>query len=209
MNSDEIDALDMTFEIDVDDGLGNIKLIELIPDGRNTAITIHNKSEFINLYTEYLLDISIENRFNAFKSGFLSICDCYALNLYLPDELEQAICGRQILDTEALERSTRYQDGFTSDSLVIRWFWEIVHGFSDEKKKKLLSFVTGSDRIPIRGFDSLDPRFTISKWVKKTRNLPVAHTCFNHLLLPEYQDKLLLQRCLETAIENSEGFGLK
>ncbi len=35
-----------------------------------------------------------------------------------------------------------------------------------------------------------------------------AHTCFNHLLLPEYSDKEKLRRCLYTAISNAEGFGL-
>ena len=29
---------------------------------------------------------------------------------------------------------------------VIRWFWEVVHALSEEQKKRLLFFVTGSDR---------------------------------------------------------------
>jgi ubiquitin-protein ligase E3 A len=38
--------------------------------------------------------------------------------------------------------------------------------------------------------------------------LPTAHTCFNHLLLPQYSSKQSLQQRLEVAIENAEGFGL-
>ena len=33
---------------------------------------------------------------------------------------------------------------------MITWFWEVVHAFSEEQKKRLLAFVTGSDRVPIR-----------------------------------------------------------
>ena len=41
-----------------------------------------------------------------------------------------------------------------------------------------------------------------------TDRLPTAHTCFNHLLLPEYTSKDKLRQKLLCAIQNSEGFGL-
>jgi hypothetical protein len=39
--------------------------------------------------------------------------------------------------------------------------------------------------------------------------LPTSHTCFNTLLLPEYDTRDTLVRQLRTAINNSEGFGLE
>ena len=36
-----------------------------------------------------------------------------------------------------------------------RYFWEIVHEFTDEQKKLLLQFATGSDRVPIGGLSKL------------------------------------------------------
>lgn len=44
---------------------------------------------------------------------------------------------------------------------IYRAFWEIVHEFSDEEKKKLLFFATGSDRVPIGGLSKL--QFVIAK----------------------------------------------
>jgi len=38
--------------------------------------------------------------------------------------------------------------------------------------------------------------------------LPTAHTCFNHLLLPPYKEKQKMKEKLLIAISNSEGFGL-
>jgi len=38
----------------------------------------------------------------------------------------------------------------------VRYFWEIVHNeFTEDKKKLLLQFVTGSDRVPIGGLSKL------------------------------------------------------
>ena len=36
-----------------------------------------------------------------------------------------------------------------------RHFWEIVHDFSDEQKRQLLQFSTGSDRAPVGGLSKL------------------------------------------------------
>lgn len=70
---------------------------------------------------------------------------------------------------------------------VVKWFWEVVHSLPQEQQKQFLFFVTGSDRVPIKGLASLTPPFTISRAGPHSDRLPTAHTCFNHLLLPDYQ----------------------
>ena len=70
---------------------------------------------------------------------------------------------------------------------AVQWFWKVVHGLQTEQQKQLLFFVTGSDRVPIKGLASLTPPFTISRAGPHSDRLPTAHTCFNHLLLPDYQ----------------------
>ena len=42
-----------------------------------------------------------------------------------------------------------------------RDFWEIVRGFSEGEKRRLLEFITGSDRIPLGGMAKL--KFIIVK----------------------------------------------
>ena len=37
-----------------------------------------------------------------------------------------------------------------ADTQVVRWFWEVSHSLSEARKKQLLFFVTGSDRVPIK-----------------------------------------------------------
>jgi hypothetical protein len=42
------------------------------------------------------------------------------------------VCGSQKLDFFELEKVTKYVDGFTKDSPVVKWFWEIIHSMSPE-----------------------------------------------------------------------------
>jgi E3 ubiquitin-protein ligase HECTD2 len=51
--------------------------------------------------------------------------------------------------------------------------------------------------------------FKITKVTNKPENLPEAHTCFNQLVLPSYENEDLLRQKLIIAISNAEGFGLE
>lgn len=105
-------------------------------------------------------------------------------------------------------QAARYEDGgYDAKSPVVKWFWEVLHELSDEDKKKFLTFCTGSDRVPIKGLGALT--LVISKNGTDSTRLPTAHTCFNHLLLPQYSDKETLRKMLTLAITHSHGFGLR
>jgi ubiquitin-protein ligase E3 A len=82
--------------------------------------------------------------------------------------------------------------------------WEAIHELPVELKKKFLFFSTGSDRVPIKGLGNLN--FVISRCGADEERLPSAHTCFNHLLLPEYKTKEKLKAQLLKAISDTEGF---
>ena len=76
---------------------------------------------------------------------------------------------------------------------------------SEEDKRKFLLFLTGSDRIPARGMECVRVK------IQRTGDdsfLPVAHTCFNLLDLPEYQTKEKLKYKLIQAIQQTKGFGI-
>lgn len=91
--------------------------------------------------------------------------------------------------------------------------------FSDDDKKQLLRFSTGTDRVPVGGLESLG--FVIAKQVRiykitlltvlegaDSDRLPTSHTCFNVLLLPQYSNKEKLDELLRKAIVHAEGFGM-
>ena len=198
------DSLDTTFTISIDK-FGEKITIPLKPNGENIMIDFENKNEYVDLYINWFFNESIKEFYNSFEKGFYKVFDKKLSKILSPQELELIICGTQKLDYNELQKSVRYE-GYTSDSITIKYFWEILMEFNEEEKKKFLFFVTGCDRAPIDGLGSLP--FAISRNAN-INELPSSHTCFNHLILPDYQNKEFLKIKIQTAINYSEGFGLK
>ncbi|KAF4324329.1 hypothetical protein BBO99_00003235 [Phytophthora kernoviae] len=186
---------------------GEVKTVELKPGGSTIPVTKANREEYVALYVDYVLNTSVARQYAAFHHGFHQVCNREVLSMFRWEELQLLVCGSSDLDFDALEEATHYEDGFTEDSNCIRDFWVIVHALPLEDKKKLLRFATGSDRVPIRGLSNLV--FVISRNGPDSDRLPTAHTCFNHLLLPEYSSREKLKERLLLAINQAEGFGLR
>ncbi|KAK9475219.1 uncharacterized protein V1510DRAFT_410368 [Dipodascopsis tothii] len=90
---------------------------------------------------------------------------------------------------------------------VIRWFWEYFERIENREQRRLLAFVTGSDRIPATGTANLI--FKISKMGEDCDRYPTSHTCFNQLCLYRYASREKLEDKLCRAMMESEGFGLR
>ena len=61
-------------------------------------------------------------------------------------------------------------------------------------------------KAPIGGLSKL--QFVIAKNGPDSDRLPTSHTCYNVLLLCEYNSKEKLHERLLTSISNAEGFGM-
>ena len=133
-----------TFEIGYQDVFGSPLKQSLKKDGEKIYVNQNNKHEFVELYADFLLSQSIEKQFRAFKKGFQMVTDESPLNLlFRPEEVELLVCGSKNFDFDELEKSTEYEGGYTTDTEIIKHFWNIVHGLSLESKRKLLQFTTG------------------------------------------------------------------
>ena len=129
------------------------------------------------------------------------------MNMFSSAELELLICGGKILDFNDLKKGATYQDGYTENSTAVGMFWDVVLEFDENQKKSFLKFISGSDRCPIDGLSQLG--LVISKNTDEDDRLPSAHTCFNHILLPEYSTLDIMKTRIIFAMEQTEGFGLR
>lgn len=185
--------------------------IDLVPDGRNLAVTNENKGEFVDRYVDWYLNRSIEQQFGPFYTGFYKVISKESIRvtsfyqLFNSDEIIKLIKGVDRLDFHKLQKSTRYV-GIDPNDQNIRWFWEILHEMTDIQKKEFLLFATGSDRSPLRGLETLN--FTITATGMDDSRIPSAHTCFNDVILPRYSSKAVMRQKLLQALEHKEGFGL-
>lgn len=208
-NNIEECGLEMFFSVDKEI-LGEITTHELKPGGGDIQVTEENKEEYVRLVAEWRLSRGVEEQTQAFFEGFNEVLPQQYLQYFDAKELEVMLCGMQEIDLGDWQRNTIYRH-YARSSKQIVWFWQFVKEMDNEKRMRLLQFVTGTCRLPVGGFADLmgsngPQKFCIEK-VGKENWLPRSHTCFNRLDLPPYKSYEQLKEKLMFAIEETEGFG--
>ncbi|KAK6086667.1 HECT-domain-containing protein [Seiridium cupressi] len=170
-------------------------------------VTADNREAYVSDYIRYLTDVSIAPQYEAFARGFRTCLNAKSLQLFTPPLLQSIVEGTQEIDIAELRRAARYV-GWDASHRTVRDFWSIVKRYDDRMKRKLLEFVTASDRVPVGGMRNV--QFVVQRnGAEEGENghLPTAYTCYGTLLLPEYRDKEVLKERLGMALENAQGFG--
>ncbi|KZF19980.1 HECT-domain-containing protein [Xylona heveae TC161] len=195
------------------DRYGQIVQVPLCDGGESRPVTNENRQEFVQLYVQYLLDVAVARQFEPFKRGFFTVCGGNALSLFRPEEIELLVRGSdEPLDVASLRAVAIYEnwgEGSTpaiSDPVLV-WFWDLFSHANPKDQRKLLSFVTGSDRIPAMGATNLVIKLVCLG--DDCDRFPIARTCFNSLCLFRYATREKLESKLWRAVMESEGFGLK
>jgi ubiquitin-protein ligase E3 A len=108
----------LNFQINLTDSFESVVNFNLIENGDQINVTKENrevtlllylklfllisflffiKKQFVQLYTDFILNKSIEDKFQAFRRGFLNVTRTSPLSKwYLPEELEILICGSKV-----------------------------------------------------------------------------------------------------------------
>ncbi|KAK2033923.1 HECT-domain-containing protein [Colletotrichum zoysiae] len=170
-------------------------------------VTNENRNAYVSDYIKYLTDVSVRPQYEAFERGFRACLHDKALQLLTPPLLQSLVEGVQEIDISELRRYTRYV-GWDASHRGVRDFWSIVKRYDEKMKRRLLEFVTASDRVPVGGMKNL--QFVVQRNGEEEGergHLPTAYTCYGTLLLPEYKDKDVLRERLAMALENAQGFG--
>ncbi|KAG9248189.1 ubiquitin-protein ligase-like protein E3 [Calycina marina] len=191
---------------------GQVTQVPLCPNGENIPITNANRREFVDLYVRYLLDTAVTRQFEPFKRGFFTVCGGNALSLFRPEEIELLVRGSdEPLDISSIRAVSSYDNWgkeFSAETEpVVQWFWQTFYNATPKDQRKLLSFITGSDRIPAMGATNLVIK--ISCLGDDCDRFPIARTCFNVVSLYRYSSRQKLETMLWRAVNESEGFGLK
>ncbi|XP_063707232.1 E3 ubiquitin-protein ligase HUWE1 isoform X2 [Culicoides brevitarsis] len=202
---------DLTFSLEVQE-FGVTEVRDLIPNGRNIVVTEETKLEYVHLVCQLKMSGSIRQQLNAFLEGFYDIIPKRLISIFNEQELELLISGLPNIDIEDLKVNTEYHK-YQANSIQVQWFWRALRSFDQADRAKFLQFVTGTSKVPLQGFASLEgmngiQKFQIHRDDRSTDRLPSAHTCFNQLDLPVYKTYDKLRSSLLKAIhECSEGFG--
>uniref|UniRef100_A0A1I7TFV2 HECT-type E3 ubiquitin transferase n=3 Tax=Caenorhabditis tropicalis TaxID=1561998 RepID=A0A1I7TFV2_9PELO len=204
-------SLDLTFSTEVEEfGVRSVR--DLKPNGRKIEVNDANKDEYVKLVCQMKMTGSIRKQLDAFLTGFYEIIPKDLISMFNEQELELLISGLPTVDIDDMAANTEYK-GYQKTSTHIQWFWRALRSFEKEDKAKFLQFVTGTSKVPLQGFASLEgmngvQKLSIHMDSRGGDRLPAAHTCFNQLDLPQYDSYEKLRHSLLLAIrECTEGFG--
>ncbi|KAM3565487.1 hypothetical protein MY1884_000192 [Beauveria asiatica] len=211
LENDITDIITETFS-EEEDEFGVIKIVDLVPNGREIPVTEENKQEYVRLVVEHRLLTSVKDQMESFLKGFHEIIPAELISIFNEQELELLISGLPDIDIDDWRSNAEYHN-YTPSSQQVQWFWRAVRSFDKEELAKLLQFVTGTSKVPLNGFKELEgmngiSRFNIHRDYGDKDRLPTSHTCFNQLDLPEYDSYDTLRAQLYKAITaGNEYFG--
>jgi len=175
--------------------------IELIPDGANIDVDESNKKEYVDHLVNFKLFGSIATQLDLVRNGFYDIVSPRVINLLQVKDLELVLNGSPVIQVANLKRNAVYTNGYSDKSRPVELFWRVFKNASPDEQGKILSFITGSSKMPLE-----DISIQVCKSDDGPGALPKSHTCFNQLVLPCYESELQTRERLVVAIENATGF---
>ena len=185
--------------------------IELIPNGSNISVTLDNIQQYIDRVLDLTLGSGVRPQIEAFQAGFSQVFSYSSLKAFTPGELVM-LFGRSQEDwsIETLMDSVKADHGFNMDSKSVKNLLQTMSELTPAQRRDFLQFVTGSPKLPIGGFKSLTPMFTVvckpsEPPYTSDDYLPSVMTCVNYLKLPDYTSQDVLKERLSMAIREGQG----
>jgi len=214
LENDITDILDLNFVINEEVfGHSEVSERELKAGGKDIAVTEENKHEYVDLMVKWKIERGMGEQIDMLIRGFTECLDMRMISLFDDRELELVIAGTADIDVKDWRTNTEYRSGYHDKHQVVQWYWKAIDSFTNERRLRLIQFVTGTSSIPYEGFSALRgstglKKFTIDCWGTDDM-LPRAHTCFNRLDLPPYTSYETMVEKLLFAIEETGGFGIE
>jgi len=210
-----VKELGFIYSLEMNDCYQHMHSLDLMEKGRN--ISVENLDDYVQKRIDLLVGLYYPF-IQKIQEGLFLLLSKDKISTFTSNELELIINGRPFIDLEEWETFTLYRGAYNRDHIVIKWFWEILAGFTQKELSNLLLFATGASRVPLGGFEVLESnggtiyKFTIEyiNYDKFHKNFIKAHTCFNRIDLPCYPTKQELEEALRFVSEREMwGFGIE
>ena len=214
--NDEIPCTDLGlyYNIEMKDTNDNIHSLDIIENGKN--ILVSDIDDYINKRMDFMVGL-YEPFIKRIRDSLYSVLQKKSIQNLTADQLELLLNGRPFIDIEDWKQFTEYREPYNSQHYIIIWFWDILSQLSQNELSNLLMFSTGSSRVPLGGFSSLESnrgttaRFTIESipYIPNQKNYIKAHTCFNRLDIPYFNNENELREAILFICHNEIlGFGI-
>jgi len=172
---------------------------------------MENVDQYLERVVDATLGSGVRRQVDAFRTGFSQVFPYSALRAFTPDELVN-LFGRVDEDwsLETLMDSIKADHGYNMDSNSVKNLLQVISELTVPQRRDFLQFTTGSPKLPIGGFKSLTPMFTVvckpsEPPYTSDDYLPSVMTCVNYLKLPNYSDIDMMRKRLFIAIKEGQG----
>lgn len=185
--------------------------IELVEGGKEKEVTNENVDEYVSLFEDFICGSKLDFIKERFCDGFSTVFQGGMWNIFEAREWRKLIAGEDVsLTMKDLTKYVEISHGYHKDSPQISMLFEVLTEFDNDQKSLFVKFITGSERLPIGGLASLQPKLSVAKRIDDSvqnpdDSLPSVMTCTNYFKLPPYSSKVTMKEKILKAITEGQG----
>lgn len=174
-------------------------MVDLIENGQSVPLTKARAQKFFDKALEVRL-AECKPQVGAIVAGIQKTFDMKFLKIMNWKFLEYRVVGLAEVSTERLKEITNYRN-CTESHEVVKRFWSIFDGFSNDERRSYLRFVWARNRLPLKEMQVEKHTFElVESW--DTERLPFGRTCYFSLQVPHYETKAAFREKLIYAFTN-------
>jgi hypothetical protein len=182
---------------------------DLVPNGEQRIVTDANKIEYLNLRAYHILIGQRKRQLDAIKRGFNILPWKNSFNRFNETDFRTLICGTSTINADSIISNIDFDHGDWKRSKTLEHVVKYLKYLEKKKNLRLfLRFVTGSPGLPAMGLHKTESQpagkicFTR---LPNSQRLPEAHTCFNTVDMPDYNNYETLKNKMDIAMNGDDG----
>lgn len=169
------------------------ELHELCAGGAAKEVTFDNRLEYCSAVRKVRLN-EFDEQVKAITKGMGIVIPPRALLLFSASQLEELVCGSPDVNVELWQQNTE-ASGVSAETVAL--FWRVMKSLTPKEQSGFIRFAWGRSRLPARKEDFIT-KMRLTSGGRAA--MPVSHTCFFSIELPEYRTEEEMRHGLLTAI---------
>jgi hypothetical protein len=164
---------------------------EIFPGGNEVIVTFETRIEYCDRVLEKRLQ-ECDQQIQAMTRGIEAVVEMRVLHLFSWQQIEILVGGNPVFDLDIWKAHTES----SLNPKTLELFWKVIESLSPKEQEGFVRFAWGRSRLP-------PPKeFTVKMKLtpRGSEKLPVAHTCFFSIEIPEYKTEDEMRHGLLTAI---------
>lgn len=164
---------------------------EIFSGGKDVIVTFDTRLEYCQQVLEKRL-CECDQQINSISRGLESVMEMRVLHLFSWQQIEILVGGNPVFDIETWKSHTES----SLHPKTLELFWKVIESLSPKEQEGFVRFAWGRSRLPPAKEFTVKMKLT----PRGSEKLPVAHTCFFSIEIPDYKTEDEMRHGILTAI---------